>query len=61
MMSILIRNKTFKSQALSVFMVILNILKLLLGYGPLPGLDESFDKVSGLILCSLPSMLIAKA
>ena len=26
-------------------MVIFNIIKLLLGYGPLPGFDESYDKV----------------
>ncbi|XP_063680449.1 limb region 1 protein homolog [Bolinopsis microptera] len=29
---------------LSISMVVFNILKLLLGYGPLPGIDESFDK-----------------
>lgn len=27
-------------------MVVLQILKLLLGYGPLPGLNESLDKVN---------------
>lgn len=32
-------------QGLSISMVVFNILKLLLGYGPLPGIDESFDKV----------------
>ena len=29
----------------SMSMVALNIFKLLLGYGPLPGVDEGFDQV----------------